>query len=79
MLNIKFLIIAIANPWSIILAVGTFILFATLTYIANRYKVIKLSKLFCMDSNESFFNLRQPLENLPELEKNISDINENYD
>ena len=78
-LNIKFLIIAIANPWSIILAVGTFILFATLTCIANRYKVIKLSKLFCMDSNESFFNLRQPLENLPELEKNISDLNKNDD
>ncbi|MBQ9491620.1 MAG: hypothetical protein IJU86_02455 [Firmicutes bacterium] len=78
-LNIKFLVIAIANPWSIILAVGTFILFATLTYIANRYKVIKLSKLFCMDSDESFFNLNQPLENLPKSEKNIYDINKDDD
>lgn len=78
-LNIKFLIIAIANPCSLILAVGALVLFAILTCIANRYKVIKLSKLFCMDSGGSFFNLRKPPENLPKLEKNISDINKNDD
>lgn len=70
-LNMKFLIIVIANLWSMILAVGTFI------YIANRHKVIKLSKLCCMDSSSQFFNLRKPPENLPDSEINIYDINKN--
>ena len=71
-LNIKFFFIAfITNPLSIILTVGSCLLFLGLVCIAYKTDTIRLSKLCCVkySNGKSFFNLYQNVGDKPNTKR----------